>query len=80
MTELTIVSQEILQEARTLAVKAGTTSGQPTQRELEAIKRALDRIQSGLNRIQAETDAWTGETQDAPCGEWCEPTSSSSEL
>ena len=52
MTELTNVSQEILQEARTLAVKAGATSSQPTQRELEAIKRVLDRIQSGLNRIQ----------------------------
>ena len=35
-----------------LAVKAGATSSQPTQRELEAIKRVLDRIQSELNRIQ----------------------------
>jgi hypothetical protein len=78
VTELTMVSQEILQEARALAVKAGATSSQPTQRELEAIKRALDRIQSGLNRIQAETDAWTGEPLETACGEWCEPTSSSS--
>ena len=80
MTELTMVSQEILQEARALAVKAGATSSQPTQRELEAIKRALDRIQSGLNRIQTQTDAWADEPLEAACGEWCEPTSSSSEL
>lgn len=69
MTELTIVSQQILQEARALAVKAGATSSQPTQRELDAIERALDRIQSGLNRIQAESDTWTGEPLDAACGE-----------
>ena len=80
MTELTMVSQEILQEARALAVKAGATSSQPTQHELEAIKRALDRIQSGLNRIQTQTDAWADEPLEAACGEWCEPTSSSSEL
>jgi hypothetical protein len=60
-----MVSQEILQEARALAVKAGATSSQPTQGEVEAIKRALERIQSGLNRIQAETDAWTGESGEA---------------
>jgi hypothetical protein len=80
VTELTIVSQEILQEARILAVKAGATSSQPTQRELEAIKGALDRIQSGLNRIQTQTDAWADEPLEAACREWCEPTSSSSEL
>ena len=80
MTELTIVSQEILQETRALAIKAGATSSQPTQRELEAIKRALDRIQSGLNRIQTQTDAWAVEPLEATCGEWCEPTPSPSEL
>ena len=80
MTELTIVSQEILQEARALAIKAGATSNQPNRHELDAIKRPLDRIQSGLNRIQTQTDAWADEPLEAACGEWCEPTSSSSEL
>jgi hypothetical protein len=63
-------ANEILQEARTLAVKAGAASSQQTQRELEAIKGALDRIQSGLYRIQSQTDAWADEPLEPACGEW----------
>ena len=61
MSELSTVAKQIRQQARTLAVKAEAAGSQPSEQELEAIKRAINRLQSGLNRIQVETDVGTDE-------------------
>ena len=62
MSELSTVARQIAEQAKTLAVKAEASGDQPSERELEAIKRAIDRLQNGLNRIQVETDAWAEES------------------
>lgn len=41
--------------------KAEASGDQPSEQELEAIRRAIDRLQDGLNRIQTETDTWAVE-------------------
>jgi hypothetical protein len=56
VSELSTVSKQIRQQARSIAVKAEAAGSQPSEQELEAIKRAIDRLQGGLNRIQIETD------------------------
>ena len=65
MTELSTVARQIRQHARTLAVKAESADSQPSDQELDAIKRAINRLQDGLNRIQAEMDAWVAEAVEA---------------
>jgi hypothetical protein len=61
VSELSTVARQIVEQAKTLAVKAEASGDQPSERELEAIKQAIDRLQRGLNRIQTETDAWADE-------------------
>ena len=65
MSELSTVAKQIRQQARSLAVKAAAAGSQPSDQELEAIKRAINRLQDGLNRIQVETDAWLAEPVEA---------------
>jgi hypothetical protein len=51
VSELSTVAKQIQQHARWLAFKAEAAGNQPSDHELEAIKRTIDRLQRGLNRI-----------------------------
>ena len=59
MSELSTVARQIVEQAKTLAVKADAAGMPPSTTQIEAMKRAINRLQNGLNRIQAETDAWS---------------------
>ena len=53
MSELSTVARQIVEQAKTLAVKADAAGMPPSTTRIEAMKRAINRLQNGLNRIQA---------------------------